>query len=528
MHHSVIDNRTLIVNSILRQLAEELDIPPSKYKQAVERYTSVGRWLNDGHYPGAHGEPSIYPQGSFRLGTVVRPMRNGKEVNYDIDLACVLPYPKQNTTAKMIRHLVGNRLKEHGTYSEMLDEEGRRCWTLNYAEQDGAGFHIDILPCIPDPQRFSNVSERHSVQSVALTDLNKESRVYSWGFTNPAGYADWFRERQRAIFEELSPLRKREIYLENMEIFASVDDVPDQLVRTPLQRSIQVLKRHRDVRFNGMKIWEDRPISIIINTLAALAYRGEPDVYSTLANLVDRIQRYQETGLIECENDKWVIWNPVNPNENFADRWNDEGSEKADAFFQWIGWLQEDIDDILNASTPKELERTLVESFGDDIGRRVADTYAPQLVANNALVESAFGRTLGKYLRFDVAHREPPRWHMSPTRYQTQIKAKYMRNGFRPTVFRSNSSALPKNVGLVFEAITDVPKPYSVHWQIVNSGREAGSANDLRGGFYDGKRSGKVKDDESTKYSGMHWAECFIVKDGICVSRSGEFVVNVR
>ncbi|MDM4015124.1 nucleotidyltransferase [Roseiconus lacunae] len=527
MHHSVIDNRTLIVNSILRQLAEELDIPPSKYKQAVERYTSVGRWLNDGHYPGAHGEPSIYPQGSFRLGTVVRPIRDGKETNYDIDLACVLPYPKQTTTAKTIRHLVGNRLKEHGTYSEMLDEEGRRCWTLNYAEHDGAGFHIDILPCIPDPQRFSDVEERHAVQSVALTDLNKEGRVYSWGFTNPAGYADWFGERQQAVFEELSPLRKREIYLENMEIFASVDDVPDQLVRTPLQRAIQVLKRHRDVRFNSLKNCEDRPISIIINTLAALAYQGEPDVYSALANLIDRIQRYQETGLIQCENDKWVIRNPVNPNENFADRWNDEGSEKADAFFQWIGWLQEDIDQILNASTSKELERTLVESFGSDIGIRVADVYASQLVANNTLVESAFGRTLGKYLRFDVAHREQPRWHISPTRYQTRIKAKYMRNGFRPTLFRSNSAVLPKNAGLVFEAITDVPKPYSVHWQIVNSGQEATNANDLRGGFYDGKRSGRTRE-ESTKYTGMHWAECFIVKDGVCLSRSGEFVVNIR
>ena len=32
---------------------------------------------------------------------------------------------------------------------------------------------------------------------------------------------------------------------------ASVDDVPDQLVRTPLQRSIQIMKRHRDVMFNG-------------------------------------------------------------------------------------------------------------------------------------------------------------------------------------------------------------------------------------------------------------------------------------
>lgn len=527
MRTATIDNRPLIVNSILRELAEELDIPPSKYKQAVERYTAVGRWLDGGDYPGASGEPVIYPQGSFRLGTVVRPIRDGKEVDYDIDLACMLTYQKQDTSPKTIRHLVGNRLKEHGTYSEMLDDEGRRCWTLNYAEHDGAGFHIDVLPCVPDPHRFPGVEDRHAVQSVALTDFDREGSAYTWGFSNPAGYAEWFKERQRAVFEQLAPLRKQQIFYENVEIFASVDDVPDQLVRTPLQRAIQVLKRHRDVRFNGLKNSDDRPISIIINTLAALAYRGEPDVYSALANLIDRIQRYQETGLIQCDDDKWVIPNPVNLNENFADRWNDEDSGKADAFFQWIGWLQEDIDEILNATSAKQLERTLVESFGKDIGTRVASSHASELVSNNMLVESAFGRTLGKLLRFDLSHRQPPRWHISPTKYKTQIRGRYIRDGFRPTFFRSNSPALPKGVELAFEAVTDVPKPYRVYWQIVNSGQEAARANDLRGGFYDGKRSGRVRE-ESTKYSGMHWAECFVVKDSVCVSRSGEFVVNIR
>ena len=83
----MIDNRLLIVNSILQDIAEELDIPPSKYQQAVERYTSVGKWLEGGHYPGSTGTPAIYPQGSFRLGTVVRPIRDGVETDYDIDLA---------------------------------------------------------------------------------------------------------------------------------------------------------------------------------------------------------------------------------------------------------------------------------------------------------------------------------------------------------------------------------------------------------------------------------------------------------
>ena len=26
----------------------------------------------------------------------------------------------------------------------------------------------------------------------------------------------------------------------------------------------------------------------------------------------------------------------------------------------------------------------------------------------------------------------------------------------------------------------------------------------------------------------MYWVECFVVKNGVCVARSGEFVVNIK
>lgn len=42
-----------------------------------------------------------------------------------------------------------------------------------------------------------------------------------------------------------------------------------------LQRIVQILKRHRDIMFNGD---EDKPISIIITTLASRAYRGETNL----------------------------------------------------------------------------------------------------------------------------------------------------------------------------------------------------------------------------------------------------------
>lgn len=519
------DNRILIVDALLQQIAEELDIPPSKYRQAVERYTAVGRWLEDGAYPGIRQRPVIYPQGSFRLGTVVRPYRNGAEGDYDIDLACELWYAIADTSARTIKHLVGDRLKEHGTYREMLGDEGRRCWTLLYAESDGIGFHLDVLPCVPNPIVLPG--NQFGLKAVEITNCHDKGAMYTWGKSNPGGYADWFDWRQRPTFVRLAPIRKAAMAGQYPQLFASIDDVPNQLVRTPLQRAIQILKRHRDVRFAGRDDECDKPISIIITTLAALAYEQEADVFSALAGILDKIQRCQETGLIRCENERWIIPNPVNPGENFADRWNDPDSTKSEAFFRWVNWVQEDIDELLNASTSAELTKRLSGAFGDVPGTRVARRYTGPLPGAQQPPRSLFRRIAGSLVRFDAPHRQAPRWHMSPSRYSVSVNATVSRHGFRPKGFASNSPPLPKRASLTFEAMTNVPKPYEVFWQVVNTGEEARRAGQLRGDFYDSGKSGRTRNEE-TLYSGMHWVECFVVKNGMCVARSGEFAVNIE
>jgi hypothetical protein len=94
--------------------------------------------------------------------------------------------------------------------------------------------------------------------------------------------------------------------------------------------------------------------------------------------------------------------------------------------------------------------------------------------------------------------------------------------------FYSDSQALMKGADLTFEARTDVPAPFDVYWQVVNTGSEATRANGLRGGFDRGVvERGTVMRREATAYTGSHTIECFIVKHGHLVARSGAFVVNI-
>ena len=77
----------------LEQIAEKLDISPTMYDYAVARYKGIAQYLADNGI-----DADFYPQGSFRTGTVVRPIKNGIEADYDIDVMCNLPVKKDFTS----------------------------------------------------------------------------------------------------------------------------------------------------------------------------------------------------------------------------------------------------------------------------------------------------------------------------------------------------------------------------------------------------------------------------------------------
>ena len=350
----------------LEKIAEALDIPPGKYQDAVERYQAVGQWLEKGRYPQCADAPAVYPQGSFLLGTVTRPIRNGVEADYDIDLVVEFPIGKLSTSPDLVKAMAGARLRENLRYRKMLDPEGRRCWTLQYAEDDGVGFHIDVLPAIPD-----------SLHTSAIAVTNKKGKSYSWSASDPKGYGRWFGEKNREAFMRMRMEQKSSIQKQAAEIYARIEDVPDQLIRTPLQRSIQIAKRHRDMHFNNATHCY-APISIIITTLFAHLYRGENDVYSTLQGIISQLEVFSElveykatnsnlksSGLIRrTAEGSWHIDNPTNPEENFADRWHEDDHARARAFFGWLAKFQRDCVGILGKRTTSIVRDRLTSAFG--------------------------------------------------------------------------------------------------------------------------------------------------------------------
>ena len=117
-----------------------------------------------------------------------------------------------------------------------------------------------------------------------------------WLPSNPIGYADWFHTVMRTEWlEKRALLAEREM---------DVADVPDWTVKTTLQRTVQALKRHRDIYFTDDLA--DRPASVIITTLAARAYRGGGSLYEMLLDVMAAMPTF-----VEQQNGVYVVSNPV-------------------------------------------------------------------------------------------------------------------------------------------------------------------------------------------------------------------------
>jgi hypothetical protein len=59
---------------ITEEIAGSIDIPDSAYEKAEARYKDLGEWFGRKEAHCHRFDPHIYPQGSFRLGTVIHPV----------------------------------------------------------------------------------------------------------------------------------------------------------------------------------------------------------------------------------------------------------------------------------------------------------------------------------------------------------------------------------------------------------------------------------------------------------------------
>jgi hypothetical protein len=341
MNNFVPDTREQQLSQLLNCTVEQLDITPDEFVGAEQRYLDVGKHL-------AEEGADIYVQGSFLLGTVISPY--GRFGEYDLDLVCHSDIAKTSITQQGLKDRVGGYLADYLKRAVPIDSEvpelgeSRRCWTLGYKR-----FHMDVLPAIPDAKSPSETA-------ILLTD----KQLWGWQPSDPLAYVAWFRQQCARQFEiERAAIAK--------EARGTVDDVPEWRVRTPLHRVVQVLKRHRDVYFADDL--DARTPSSLITTLAARGYRGEQDLLAATIAAVQRMPGFVE----DRDGVRWVV-NPVCPDENFADKW-DEYPDRRLKFVQWLGQAERDLESAVRESLGvRAVHQRLEKAFGETPVRKAVSS----------------------------------------------------------------------------------------------------------------------------------------------------------
>src|SRR5690554_519320 len=103
----MLDNRS---NDVLKSILEKIEIPDGAYEKAERRYKDIGEWLHRSESKCVEYDPYVFSQGSFRLGTAIRP---DSDEEYDLDMGCNLQQglSKSQITQEQLKAHIGYELE---------------------------------------------------------------------------------------------------------------------------------------------------------------------------------------------------------------------------------------------------------------------------------------------------------------------------------------------------------------------------------------------------------------------------------
>src|SRR5579862_5317966 len=254
-------------DEILIDICEDLQLSTSRYDLAVQRYNALNRRLENAHSPFRLFRPEIYPQGSMALGTTVKPVTGP----HDLDFVLQLSRDRRTVNPMALINTLYTFLREHEAYGPVVSLKNR-CVRIEYADD----FHMDVLPAC------------HDLSAGGTCIMVPDRALRGWSESNPLGYIEWFKKRSSVLLVERM-----------LERAAPVPAQQAVSEKNTLQLVVQLIKRWRDLYFVG-KYAELAPISIVLTTLAAYCYKGEPSLSqalnTVLTGIVALIERSRQEG----------------------------------------------------------------------------------------------------------------------------------------------------------------------------------------------------------------------------------------
>ena len=268
--------------------------------------TSVGA-VNDYLKGNLTGYQKMERQGSYALGTLIKPVDDNDE--YDADIQIVMnPNPSWGAKDYVLetnRTLAGNK-----NYADKLRLK-TRCVTVDYA----GDFHLDVVPRV-------TINGKHYICN--RTDNKFEE-------TDGNGYRDWFNEKNR-------------------------------ITGRNLKRVVRLLKHLRDHK-NSFTVK-----SILLTTLAGNTIRSSDEGTTAVSTVADTLETVlsRMNDYLQQHPNMPVIKNPVLPSEDFNRHWD---QRRYANFRNRVQSYAQTAKQAKSKPSAEKAIKLWQELFGDDFGK---------------------------------------------------------------------------------------------------------------------------------------------------------------
>jgi len=350
MNITSLKTRSAAVNplAVIDRLIAELELTPTQYGDATKSYEAVAAVLQK---LDPQLSPSIFPQGSMRLGTTVRPIH---EDRFDLDMICWLAVSGKHHTPEQVFNVVWDALGQSEVHRQMRSKM-KRCIRLEYAPE--RKFYLDVTPAVPDWAQ---------TDSLYVPDRERKK----WCSSHPIGFCDdWFKRAAEILPTIRRALSARNRASEFVMANANVEPMPEfgEFEKTPLQRIVQLLKRDRDESFQDDPA--HRPSSILLTTIITQSYSSlvHLPVGDLLEFVVKVVEKLPDFVVVVGApgSQKFYVLNPVNSQENFAESWSNEHYRRFRVWHRRVTTVLQNLQQSKGLGADVMLKQ-LSESFGND------------------------------------------------------------------------------------------------------------------------------------------------------------------
>src|SRR5690242_1674507 len=107
--------RTNALDVVLFDICDGLQLTKTRHGTAEGRYHSIADVIRESNLPFSQWNSKVYPQGSMRLRTTVKPI----ESPHDLDLVCEFDVHYTSVNAMSLLDNMFDLFREHGVYGGM-------------------------------------------------------------------------------------------------------------------------------------------------------------------------------------------------------------------------------------------------------------------------------------------------------------------------------------------------------------------------------------------------------------------------